>query len=103
MAKTKAVGSTRLGRDSIAKRLGVKLYAGQYAAPGNILVRQRGTSILPGCNVRRGADDTLYAALGGTVSFRTIRKKRFDGSARTARVIEIIPKEKSDSKKTKGK
>ena len=61
MAHKKAGGSTHLGRDSISKRLGVKLYEGQFAKAGAILVRQRGTKIRPGKNVRKGKDDTLYA------------------------------------------
>ena len=89
MAKTKAAGSTRLGRDSISKRLGIKLYAGEIAKPGNVLVRQRGTKFLPGENVRRGADDTLYAVAEGKVLFKTIKKTRFDGKQRIAKVISI--------------
>lgn len=91
MAKTKAAGSTKLGRDSISKRLGVKLYAGETAHAGNVLVRQRGTRFLPGLHVRRGADDTLYAAKEGTVFFKTIRKIRFDGKQRIAKVVNIKP------------
>ena len=90
MAKTKASGSTRLGRDSIAKRLGVKLYAGEIAKPGNILVRQRGTKFLPGKNVRRGADDTLYSVAEGKVFFKTIKKLRFDGKQRIAKVVNVV-------------
>lgn len=90
MAKTKSKGSTKLGRDSISKRLGVKLYAGQIAKPGNILVRQRGTKILPGKNVKRGEDDTLYATKEGKVSFKTIRKKCFNGKKRIAKVVEVV-------------
>ena len=89
MAKTKAAGSTRLGRDSISKRLGVKLFAGQTARPGMIIVRQRGTYFVPGNNVQRGADDTLYAMAGGTVRFRTVRKQRFDGNRRVAKIVEV--------------
>lgn len=91
MAKTKAAGSTRLGRDSISKRLGVKLYSGQIAKAGNILVRQRGTKFIPGDNVRRGADDTLYAAKRGTVVFKTVQKTRFDGKQRIAKVVSVAP------------
>lgn len=90
MAKTKSKGSTKLGRDSISKRLGVKLYAGQIAKPGNVLVRQRGTKILPGKNVKRGEDDTLYAMKEGKVIFKTIRKKCFNGKKRIAKVVEIV-------------
>ena len=89
MAKTKAAGSTKLGRDSISKRLGVKLYGGEQAYAGNVLVRQRGTRFIPGLNVRRGADDTLYAAKDGKVLFRTIKKTRFDGKQRIPMDINI--------------
>ncbi len=71
MASKKGVGSTRNGRDSASKRLGVKRYAGQKVISGNILVRQRGTKFHPGVNVRRGADDTLYAVADGSVKFVT--------------------------------
>lgn len=73
MAHKKGAGSTRNGRDSTAKRLGVKIYGGQAAIPGNIIVRQRGTKFHPGENVRRGADDTLYAIAEGIVSFTASR------------------------------
>lgn len=71
MASKKGVGSTRNGRDSDSKRLGVKRYAGQKVISGNILVRQRGTKFHPGVNVRRGSDDTLYAVIDGSVKFVT--------------------------------
>lgn len=70
MAHKKAGGSSRNGRDSQSKRLGVKRYAGQFVLAGNILVRQRGTKIHPGDNVGIGKDDTLFAKVTGTVSFR---------------------------------
>jgi large subunit ribosomal protein L27 len=73
MAHRKAGGSTRLGRDSISKRLGVKIYGGQSVKAGEIIVRQRGTKFHPGTNVLRGEDDTLYAKVGGTVRF--LKKK----------------------------
>ena len=69
MAHKKGGGSSRNGRDSNAKRLGVKRYAGQQVKAGEILVRQRGTRIHPGENVGRGSDDTLFARVGGTVHF----------------------------------
>ncbi|OIO90764.1 MAG: 50S ribosomal protein L27 [Armatimonadetes bacterium CG2_30_59_28] len=69
MAHKKGMGSTRNGRDSNAQRLGVKLYGGQLAKTGNIIVRQRGTRLHPGNNVGRGADDTLYAKADGLVTF----------------------------------
>lgn len=91
MAKTKQAGSTRLGRDSISKRLGVKLSGGQIAHPGSILIRQRGLKFLPGLNVRRGGDDTLYAVAEGAVTFKTARKRRFDGNVRHAKRVDVRP------------
>ncbi len=69
MAHKKAGGSSRNGRDSESKRLGVKRFAGEYVAAGNILVRQRGTKFHPGINVGIGSDDTLYARAHGRVAF----------------------------------
>ena len=69
MAHKKAGGSTRNGRDSESKRLGIKIYGGQAASPGNILVRQRGTRFHPGLNVGCGKDHTLYAKAEGVVEF----------------------------------
>jgi len=69
MAHKKAGGSTRNGRDSNAKRLGVKRYGGENVLAGNILVRQRGTKVHPGVNVGRGGDDTLFAKASGIVKF----------------------------------
>jgi len=69
MAHKKGVGSTKNGRDSESKRLGVKRGDGQFVLSGNILVRQRGTKIHPGDNVGRGKDDTLFATADGVVSF----------------------------------
>ncbi len=69
MAHKKGVGSTKNGRDSESKRLGVKRGDGQFVLAGNILVRQRGTKIHPGLNVGRGRDDTLFATADGIVSF----------------------------------
>lgn len=71
MAHKKGVGSTNNGRDSIAKRLGVKKYAGEAVTAGSILVRQRGTKIHPGINVGKGGDDTLFALKEGVVKFTT--------------------------------
>jgi len=69
MAHKKAGGSSRNGRDSESKRLGVKRYAGENVAAGNILVRQRGTKFHPGLNVGKGKDDTLFAKAAGIVKF----------------------------------
>lgn len=74
MAHKKGTGSTRNGRDSNAKRLGVKAYGGETVTAGSILIRQRGTSVLPGLNVGQGKDDTLFALTDGIVTFETIRR-----------------------------
>lgn len=90
MSTTKSTGATKLGRDSRPKYLGVKLYDGQKVRPGMVIVRQRGTKFLPGENVKRGADDTLYALKEGKIKFTEIRKTKFDGSKRLAKVVNII-------------
>jgi len=94
MAKTKSAGSTKLGRDSQPKYLGVKLFGGQIAKPGSIIIRQRGTKFIPGKNVRRGNDDTLYAVTEGAVEFRTKSKKKFDGSSRTVKIVNVVSSSK---------
>lgn len=90
MAKTKSAGSTKLGRDSRPKYLGVKLFEGELAKPGSIIVRQRGTKFLPGKNVGRGKDDTLYALKKGVVQFRTIRKKSFSKTQKRKKVVNVV-------------
>lgn len=75
-AHKKGVGSTKNGRDSESKRLGVKRADGQHVPAGNILVRQRGTKIHPGINVGRGSDDTLFAKVSGVVRFERVGKDR---------------------------
>ena len=90
MAHKKAGGSTSLGRDSQSKRLGVKLFAGQHANAGSILVRQRGTKFHPGENVGRGKDDSLFAKISGVVKFRRLKKKKFDGSVKETKFIDVI-------------
>ena len=75
-AHKKGVGSTRNGRDSESKRLGVKRADGQFVLAGNILVRQRGTHIHPGVNVGKGSDDTLFAKTSGVVRFERLGKDR---------------------------
>lgn len=77
MAHTKAQGSVKGNRDSRAKRLGVKLYAGQVASNGNILVRQKGTKFFAGKGVEMGRDYTLYAIADGKVEFKTLKGKKF--------------------------
>ena len=76
MAHKKGMGSTRNGRDSESKRLGVKRADGQFVLAGNIIVRQRGTHIHPGNNVGKGSDDTLFALIDGTVKFERMGKDR---------------------------
>ena len=76
MAHKKGVGSSRNGRDSIGKRLGVKRYDGQVVTAGSILIRQRGTSVLPGSNVGCGKDYTLFALIDGVVKFERLGKDR---------------------------
>ncbi len=85
MAHKKGVGSTDNGRDSISKRLGVKMYGGQLAKPGNIIVRQRGTKFHPGLNVSMGKDHTLHALIDGTITFTRGKKNR--------RYVNIMPLE----------
>ena len=76
MAHKKGVGSTKNGRDSESKRLGVKRADGQFVTAGNILVRQRGTKIHPGTNVKIGSDDTLFAVIDGKVKFERLGKDK---------------------------
>lgn len=89
MAKTKSKGSTRLGKGSQPKYLGVKIFGGQKVKPGMIIVRQRGTKFLPGKNVGLGKDHTLFALKEGVVQFKTKRKTRFSGSQRIAKVVNV--------------
>lgn len=90
MAHTKAGGSTKLGRDSRAKRLGVKVQDNHPITVGQIIVRQRGTKYVPGAHVGRGGDDTLFALKNGKVKFSTRSKKRFDGSSYRATVVAVL-------------
>ncbi len=83
MAHKKGVGSSRNGRDSNAKRLGVKRYGGQVVTAGSIIIRQRGTRFHPGINVGKGSDDTLYAKVDGKVTFE------FNGRAK--KQVSVYP------------
>lgn len=89
MAHTKSGSSTKLGRDSAAKYLGVKITNGELARPGNVIVRQRGTHYLAGSGVRKGADDTLYAIREGVVRFMTKSTRRFDSSRRVVKIVMV--------------
>jgi large subunit ribosomal protein L27 len=90
MAHTKSGGSTRLGRDSISKRLGVKKNNGEAVKAGEIIIRQRGTKYVAGENVKRAGDDTLYAVKNGRVEFVSKKKIRFDGSFRYAKIVRVV-------------
>ncbi|MEK7658290.1 MAG: 50S ribosomal protein L27 [Patescibacteria group bacterium] len=94
MSKTKQGGSSKLGRDSAAQRLGIKAYAGEKVKTGMIIVRQRGTKLLAGKNVKRGSDDTLFALCNGVVKFATKKKKIFNGSQRIVKIVNVISSEK---------
>lgn len=85
MAHKKGGGSSRNGRDSNSQRLGVKRYAGQHVLSGNILIRQRGTSIKPGLNVGRGRDDTLFSTIEGVVMFDVVHGRKR---------VNVVPAEK---------
>ncbi len=91
MATTKASGTTKLGRDSQPQYLGVKLYEGQKAKAGSIIIRQRGSKVLAGVNVKKGSDDTLFSLIDGLVKFSTRRKKGFDGRSRVVKVVSVNP------------
>ncbi|MBI4133074.1 50S ribosomal protein L27 [Candidatus Uhrbacteria bacterium] len=93
MAHKKAGGSTQLGRDSQGQRLGVKLSDGQVVRVGNIIIRQRGTTYVPGQNVRRGSDDTLFALANGVVKFARRKLTDFRGVPRWKSVVHVVQKE----------
>lgn len=89
MAHKKAGGSTRLGRDSASKRLGVKVFGGQYAKAGGIIVRQRGTKWHPGVNVGIGGDDSLFAMVTGVVRFQKRAKRQFTGASHVVTYVHV--------------
>lgn len=91
MAHKKAGGSTQNNRDSQGQRLGTKLYAGEYAKVGSIIVRQRGSAIRPGVGVMMGKDDTLFAIQPGIVSFNEKKIKRFTGAFKTVKFANVNP------------
>ncbi len=90
MSKTKSAGTTRLGRDSNPKYLGVKLFDGEIVKPGSIIIRQRGNKFIPGKNVNQGRDHTLYAISSGKVKFITKYKKKFDGNNKKVKMVNVI-------------
>lgn len=89
MSKTKQGGSSRLGRDSMSQRLGIKATAGEAVKIGDILVRQRGSKFVCGRNVKKGSDDTLYSMVNGVVSFAPKAKRHFDGSNKEVRMVSV--------------
>jgi large subunit ribosomal protein L27 len=90
MAHKKAGGKTKNGRDSNPKYLGVKLYAGQKAQIGSILIRQRGTDVIPGRGTYLAKDDTIYSLKDGIVSFSKKRKTGFNSKVKVKKVINVI-------------
>jgi len=94
MATKKSGGTAKNLRDSNPKYLGTKLYGGETAGPGSIIVRQRGTKILAGKNVRIGKDHTLYSDTDGIVEFSTKRKMSFNGKTKRMPVVSVTPKVK---------
>ncbi len=94
MAHTKSGGSTSLGRDSRSKRLGIKINESEAVKAGEIIVRQRGSNVLPGRNVAQAGDDTLYAMKDGTVKYLSVKKTRFDGTRRYAKKVHVITADK---------
>ncbi len=91
MASKKAGGSAKNLTDSNAQYLGIKLYAGEVAKPGSIIVRQRGTHIIPGKNVMVGKDHTLFASREGIVSYGTKRKIHFNGKTLVKKIVHVHP------------
>ncbi|MCH2188703.1 50S ribosomal protein L27 [Candidatus Gracilibacteria bacterium] len=90
MAHKKAQGSTNNGRDSNAKRLGVKLFGGQQAISGNILIRQKGNKYWPGEGVSQGKDFTLFAIQDGVVTFSEKKRKRYDGRVYKETYVSVV-------------
>ena len=94
MAHKKAGGSTSLGRDSVSKRLGVKIFGDQKVNKGEIIVRQHGTKYHPGKNVAVGGNDTLYSLVDGVVKFQSKMQRKFHGNLRRTRVVNVQPLKK---------
>ena len=90
MAHTKSAGTTKLGRDSRPKYLGVKKFDGELVKSGQILIRQRGLKWWPGKGVKRASDDTLYALKDGKIKFINRTKIKFDGNKRKIKVINVL-------------
>lgn len=89
MAHTKSGGTSRNLRESASKRLGVKRSNGEAVYAGQVIIRQRGTKYLPGFNVKRGGDDTIFAMKDGKVQMKNVKKIRFDGTRRFATRVSV--------------
>ena len=90
MAHKKSAGTSKNGRDSNPKYLGVKLTSGDKAQAGSVIIRQRGTDVLAGKNVSMGKDHTLFALISGTVKFGTKRKTHFDNKIMAKKVVSVV-------------
>jgi len=90
MAHKKAGGSTSLGRDSVSKRLGVKVFGDQRIKAGEVIVRQKGTKFHAGKNVKTGGDYTLYAEIDGLVKFSNNKQKKFHGNLKSTRTVSVV-------------
>lgn len=91
MAHKKAGGSTSYGRDSHGQRLGIKLYGGEVVKPGHIIVRQRGTKVRAGLNVKKGSDDTLFSLASGVIKFTEKKVRRFTGAFKKVTFANVVP------------
>lgn len=101
MAHKKAAGSTRLGRDSVAKRLGVKVFGDQKIPAGGIIVRQRGTKYHPGQNVGIGGDDTLFSLTSGMVKFQEKKVPAFNGNRKKRMFVHVMENAKTKDQNAK--
>lgn len=98
MAHKKAGGSTALGRDSVSKRLGVKVFGDQRIGKGEIIVRQKGSKFFAGQNVNMGGDSTLYSLVDGLVKFQDKMVRKFHGNLRKTRIVSVIPLARTEPK-----
>lgn len=90
MAHTKAIGAGKYGKDSQPKYLGVKLFGGEKAKVGSVIIRQRGTKFVPGDGVRLGGDDTIYAVRTGHIKFTTKKILKHNGQRRLVKIVHVI-------------
>jgi large subunit ribosomal protein L27 len=98
MAHKKAGGSTSLGRDSVSKRLGVKIFGDQWVNKGEIIVRQHGNKFHAGHNVKTAGDSTLYSLVDGLVKFQNKMVRKFHGNLRKTRIVSVVPMERKAAK-----